>query len=114
MRISYAYFSEHVVDESSFRCDAKTIECRMDIHVRRVANISDMNVQVTGIAAVDKVDQHVRHDAALLMVGWFGVFGSSQCDGTFAIAQLLQIPPGQESLATKVNIRGRCGQNSAA
>ena len=48
---SWAYFSKHVADESSFRCDAKTIECRMDIHVRRMANISDMNVQATGIAA---------------------------------------------------------------
>ncbi len=54
MMISYAYFSKHVVDESSFRCDAKTIECRMDIHVRRMANISDMNVQATGIAAMDR------------------------------------------------------------
>ena len=26
-------------------------KCRMDIHVRRMANISDMNVQATGIAA---------------------------------------------------------------
>ncbi len=26
----------------------------MDIHVRRMANISDMNVQATGIAAVDR------------------------------------------------------------
>ena len=28
--------------------------CRMDIHVRRMANISDMNVQATGIAAMDR------------------------------------------------------------
>jgi len=48
---SYADFSKHVVDESGFRCDARTIECRMDIHVRRMDNISDMNVQATGIAA---------------------------------------------------------------
>ena len=46
----YVYVSKHVVDESSFRCDAKTTECTMDIHVRRMANISDMNVQATGIA----------------------------------------------------------------
>ncbi len=46
----YVYVSKHVVDESSFRCDAKTVECTMDIHVRRMATVSDMNVQATGIA----------------------------------------------------------------
>ena len=35
--VSYAYFSKLVADESSFGCDGKTIECRMDIHVRRMA-----------------------------------------------------------------------------
>ena len=30
-------------------------ECRMDIHVRRMANISDMNVQATGIAATTAI-----------------------------------------------------------
>ena len=35
-------------------CDGGTIESRMDIHVRHMANISDMNVQATGIAAMDR------------------------------------------------------------
>ena len=35
--LSYAYFSKHVADDSSFGCDGGPIECRMDIHVRRVA-----------------------------------------------------------------------------
>ena len=34
---SYAYFSKHIADESSFGCDGGPIECRMDIHVRRMA-----------------------------------------------------------------------------
>ena len=34
---SYAYFSEHVADESSFVFDGRPIEWRMEIHVRRVA-----------------------------------------------------------------------------
>ena len=51
---SYAYLSKHVANESSFVCDGGTIECRMDIHVRRMANISDMNVKATGIAAMDR------------------------------------------------------------
>ena len=46
----YADHSKHVADESSFEYDGAAIECRMDIHVRRVANNSDMNVQATGIA----------------------------------------------------------------
>ena len=49
--VRHAYFSKHVADETSFRCDANTNECRMDIDVCRMANISDMNVQATGIAA---------------------------------------------------------------
>ena len=65
--LSYAYFSEHVVGESNFRCDAKTIECRMDIHVRRMAKcrmdihvrrmarISDMNVQATGMFGANEL-----------------------------------------------------------
>jgi len=52
---SQAYLSKHVADESSFVCDGGRIECRMDIHVRRMARISDMNVQATGIAAMDRV-----------------------------------------------------------
>ena len=54
LRNSYAYLLKHVADESSFVCDGGTIECRMDIHVRHMANISDMNVQATGIAAMDR------------------------------------------------------------
>ena len=35
--------------------NAVLTERRMDIHVRRMANVSDMNVQATGIAASDRV-----------------------------------------------------------
>jgi len=54
---SYAYLSKHVADKSRFGCDGGKIECRMDIHVRRMANISDMNVQATGIAAMDRASE---------------------------------------------------------
>ena len=53
----YAYRSKHVADESCFVCDGGTIESRMDIHVRRMANISDMNVQATRIAAMDRASE---------------------------------------------------------
>ena len=52
--VSYAYLSKHVADESGIVCDVGTIECTMGIYVRRMANISDMNVQGTGIAAMDR------------------------------------------------------------
>ena len=52
-QFSYAYLLKHAADESSFVYDGGTIESRMDIHVRRMARISDMNVQATGIAAMD-------------------------------------------------------------
>gem|GEM_PF-4636006 len=52
--LSYAYLWKHVADESSFVCDGGTIECKMDIHFRRMVKISDMNVQATGIAATDR------------------------------------------------------------
>ena len=42
-----------LIKEQSDERNIVTTECRMDIHVRRMANISDMNVQATGIAAMD-------------------------------------------------------------
>ena len=43
-----------LTDKDAVTKSIGTIECRMDIHVRRMANISDMNVQGTGIAAMDR------------------------------------------------------------
>ena len=43
-----------LTDKDAVTKSIGTIECRMDIHVRRMANISDINVQATGIAAMDR------------------------------------------------------------